>query len=390
MKRTKVFGILFCIFLITALFTLTASAYQLSCDICIASQETPTGHCSYYCTGDEVQQCTCGGDYKIWCGETHQFNTLVQSVTGTDCKTKGTLTYACACGFTVTTNDGPAGGHAWDTGVLDTSTGKIKYTCTLCGSIKYDTPTSGGGEDPKDPDDPDPDDPDPDDPDPDNPDPDDPDDPEPDNPDPDNPDPDDPDDPYNPGTNPDGSGGTGSTCIHTYKASVIPPTCEERGYTWYECTKCDYAVQGDFKDPVPHEYEMYGQRDPTCTTSGMVYYTCKYCGVPPSADYGYLEPLGHNWSIYKSTIGDDKMITIVSHCDRCGNTKEEIMETVAGQAQNWLLTSIRGAAQGFIDIYETLANGIEVGGVTAGEVITGTLILIFIILMLAVIAKFLG
>ena len=188
------------------------------------------------------------------------------------------------------------------------------------------------------------------------------------------------------GSEGDGGSSGDDSCIHDFKTTVVPPNCEERGYTWYECQLCDYAFQGDFKDVTDHSYEHVMTVQPTCTKSGYAYYTCKYCGVPPSAEVGYTPPLGHSWAAVSSEIGEDNMITIKSECTRCHVTKEEVHETAAGQAQNWLLTAIRGATQGFIDMYQVLANGVEVGGVTAGEVITGTLILVcFVIFAIALV-----
>ena len=464
MKRTKVFGILFCIFLITALFTLTASAYELSCDVCIASQETPTGHCSYYCTGDVVQQCTCGGDYKIWCGETHKFNTLVQSVTGTDCKTKGTLTYSCACGLTVTTNNGPVGGHAWGTGVLDAETGKIKSTCTLCGETKLEDPPSGGGT--VTPDNPDPDDPD--------------------NPSGGGETPTDPDDPDNPSgggetpTDPDDPNGGGTTgdpsCSHQYLVSVIDPTCEKQGYTlhtcrkcsysykdnyvaalghdsatshvqptctqtglqttycqrdecqkilgqfvvaaWghnfvngvctrcgftnncahtfiekvyaptchdfgytlYTCTKCEYAYHGNYTTQLSHVWKMENRSAATCEKDGYEEYSCTRCG---ECDVKTLNATGHKWDAVSSSSAENGTTDVTYLCSVCNKTKIENLPTAAAQAQNWLLTSIRGFSQALIDMYETVANGVEVGGVTAGEVISGCVIIAAVLFLIA-------
>ena len=192
------------------------------------------------------------------------------------------------------------------------------------------------------------------------------------------------------GSEGDGGSSGDDSCIHDFKTTVVPPNCEERGYTWYECQLCDYAFQGDFKDVTDHSYEHVMTVQPTCTKSGYAYYTCKYCGVPPSAEVGYTPPLGHSWAAVSSEIGEDNMITIKSECTRCHVTKEEVHETAAGQAQNWLLTAIRGTSAGLIDSYETLANGIEVGGITLGEVITAALIVVAIVAVIAVVVKFVG
>lgn len=192
---------------------------------------------------------------------------------------------------------------------------------------------------------------------------------------------------YVPG-DPDGNEGD-PTCAHEFITMVVPPTCQTQGYTWYECTKCEHSYRGDIKEPVSHQYELQGRIEPTCTNSGMIINTCKLCGDSISADEAYIPPLGHDYRTVSSLLDDDVIIT-KSECTRCHVTKTETFPTAAGQAQNWLLTVIRGLFSGFIDMYETVANGIEIGGVTAGEVITGSLIISCFLLLLFLLLKILG
>ena len=167
-----------------------------------------------------------------------------------------------------------------------------------------------------------------------------------------------------------------STHTHVYKTTVVPPNCEERGYTWYECTYCGDAYQGDWTEITDHSYIFSHETKPTCTRSGYKYYVCEHCGLSASGDAGYIEPLGHDWSVVSSVVGENQIVIVTSECSRCGSLKMDETITAAAQAQNWLLTAIRGTTEALVDMYEILANGIEVGGVTAGEVITGTLILL--------------
>lgn len=178
-----------------------------------------------------------------------------------------------------------------------------------------------------------------------------------------------------------------SDCVHTFTTFVIDPTCEGRGSTWYECSKCGFAFETDFVDKIPHQYQVVGRKEPTCTVSGYLISECETCGKAAPSDDTFLPPLGHSWKTVSSILGDDDMITTKSECERCHVTKTETFPTAAGQAQNWLLTVIRGLFSGFIDMYETVANGIEVGGVTAGEVITGSLIISCFLLLLLLILK---
>lgn len=179
-------------------------------------------------------------------------------------------------------------------------------------------------------------------------------------------------------------------CVHTFTTFVIDPTCEGRGSTWYECSKCGFAFETDFVDKIPHQYQVVGRKEPTCTVSGYLISECETCGKAAPSDDTFLPPLGHSWKTVSSVLGDDDMITTKSECTRCHVTKTETFPTAAGQAQNWLLTVIRGLFSGFIDMYETVANGIEIGGVTAGEVITGSLIIACFLFLLFLLLKVLG
>ena len=192
---------------------------------------------------------------------------------------------------------------------------------------------------------------------------------------------------YVPG-DPDGNEGD-PTCAHEFITMVVPPTCGTQGYTWYECTKCEHSYQGDIKDPVSHQYELLGRIEPTCTNSGMIINTCKLCGDSISADEAYIPPLGHDYKTVSSLLDDDVIIT-KSECKRCHVTKTETFPTEAGQAQNWLMTCTKGLFAGFADMYDILANGIEIGGVTLGMVVTAVLIVIVILILVALAFKILG
>lgn len=43
-------------------------------------------------------------------------------------------------------------------------------------------------------------------------------------------------------------------CPHQYQHSIISPTCEESGYSYYSCIFCNYEYRYDFKNPIGHFY----------------------------------------------------------------------------------------------------------------------------------------
>ena len=58
---------------------------------------------------------------------------------------------------------------------------------------------------------------------------------------------------------------------HDMSSTVIAPTCTAKGYTLYQCSRCDYSYKKAFTDMVDHNYE-------TKTTNGVTTYTCTVCG----------------------------------------------------------------------------------------------------------------
>lgn len=64
---------------------------------------------------------------------------------------------------------------------------------------------------------------------------------------------------------------------HKFVPTVTAPTCTERGYTTYKCTKCDFTYVSDFTDIVPHTYEIKSVA-PNCTDAGYTVNVCSVCG----------------------------------------------------------------------------------------------------------------
>lgn len=69
------------------------------------------------------------------------------------------------------------------------------------------------------------------------------------------------------------------------------PTCDEKGYTLYECTKCDYKFEADFIAPLGHEYTDEVIL-PTCEGEGCTVHTCSVCGEEYNDTF--VAPLGHD------------------------------------------------------------------------------------------------
>ena len=69
---------------------------------------------------------------------------------------------------------------------------------------------------------------------------------------------------------------------HSYTETVTPPTCEEQGFTTYTCS-CGHSYEGDYTDPLPHEYEFEDAEN----TRG----TCIHCGTATFVDFTSFDEL---------------------------------------------------------------------------------------------------
>lgn len=113
---------------------------------------------------------------------------------------------------------------------------------------------------------------------------------------------------------------------HTYVTTVVPPTCTDRGYTLHEC-ECGDNYKDTYVDALGHSYkdgscEVCGAKDPdwtggehshaytatvvppTCEDQGYTIHECE-CG--DSYKDTYVDALGHD---YRNAV-----------CDNCGATE---------------------------------------------------------------------
>ena len=101
--------------------------------------------------------------------------------------------------------------------------------------------------------------------------------------------------------------------------TVVDPTCEDQGYTAYECSRCGVTKEDDYVPATGHsEGEGVVTTPAECETTGMMTYYCELCGkelrteIIPALDhiYGkgvYTEP----------KCGKDGFWTYT--CDVCGD-----------------------------------------------------------------------
>lgn len=63
---------------------------------------------------------------------------------------------------------------------------------------------------------------------------------------------------------------------HSYMATILAPTCTEKGYTTFSCIFCTDSYIADETAPKGHDYTSIVIK-PTCTEDGFTKYTCSRC-----------------------------------------------------------------------------------------------------------------
>ena len=83
-------------------------------------------------------------------------------------------------------------------------------------------------------------------------------------------------------------------CQHHFcNKTKYEPTCDVKGYTFYECKMCDYTFEADFIAPLGHNYTNE-TIEPTCENEGYTLHTCTGCNKIEKDTV--VSALGHNYT----------------------------------------------------------------------------------------------
>ena len=90
---------------------------------------------------------------------------------------------------------------------------------------------------------------------------------------------------------------------HKYVDEIVPPTCDNNGYTRHRCENCgEYGLNTDPVNPLGHD-ETSVVTPPTCTEKGYTTFTCNRCGQVRT--WYETQPTGHSYVGGKcSTCGE--------------------------------------------------------------------------------------
>ena len=104
--------------------------------------------------------------------------------------------------------------------------------------------------------------------------------------------------------------------VHSYKSTVIAPTCTAKGYTEHKCS-CGDSYKDSYTDALGHSMKEQTVAA-TCTAGGYTQRTCSRCGATEKTNT--TPALGHD---YKDTVVPPTTTSegYTEHkCSRCGDS----------------------------------------------------------------------
>lgn len=112
--------------------------------------------------------------------------------------------------------------------------------------------------------------------------------------------------------------------MHNYVETVVPPTCESKGYTLYSCTRCQNSYQANEKAKLPHKESDWIISEPaTCVDSGKEIIECEVCHT--IIKEREIEALGHDIIKHEALEATCENIGHYAYqtCSRCDYTTYE-------------------------------------------------------------------
>lgn len=112
--------------------------------------------------------------------------------------------------------------------------------------------------------------------------------------------------------------------MHNYVETVVPPTCESKGYTLYSCTRCQNSYQANEKAKLPHKESNWIISEPaTCVDSGKEIIECEVCHT--ITNEREIEALGHDIINHEALQATCENIGHYAYqtCSRCDYTTYE-------------------------------------------------------------------
>jgi hypothetical protein len=126
--------------------------------------------------------------------------------------------------------------------------------------------------------------------------------------------------------------------VHSYSATVIPPTCTEQGYTEYVCDECGTTYKDKYTDALGHAWSDWEDVHPAeCEIDGTQERTCARCGEVETRN---IPATGHDWDTEVEVVPPtctDGGYTIHT-CNACGTThRDNFTEPLGHISSDWIV-----------------------------------------------------
>ena len=87
--------------------------------------------------------------------------------------------------------------------------------------------------------------------------------------------------------------GQGQKCDHAYTAVITAPTCSDKGYTTYTCSKCGDCYKDSYTNALGHAWDDGTvTKEASCTENGVRTYTCGACEKQKKET---IKAIGHDY-----------------------------------------------------------------------------------------------
>ncbi len=103
---------------------------------------------------------------------------------------------------------------------------------------------------------------------------------------------------------------------HSYKATVVAPTCTAKGHTLHTCSVCENSYKSNEKAVVAHKFSSWTTtKQATCTATGSQKRTCSVCRKTETKS---IETTGHKYTTTAVKPTYDAQGYTLHKCSICG------------------------------------------------------------------------
>ncbi len=104
---------------------------------------------------------------------------------------------------------------------------------------------------------------------------------------------------------------------HDYIESIIPPTCQSKGYTLHKCLRCNDEYKDNETNMAAHSFSKWTTTvKPTCTAKGSETRICSVCKVSETRE---IKALGHDYVASLVSANCNSKGYTLYKCSRCGD-----------------------------------------------------------------------